>query len=457
LKITAEPLPERQVRLEIEVEDERHNDAVERAYRKLAPRVQIAGFRPGKAPRPLIERQLGRPRLLDEAMDILVPEVYREAIEEQNLEPVANPDLEIVSHEPFVFKATVPLRPAIDLGDYTSIRAPFEKLAVTDEQVEESVRDLRRRYGTIEPVERPAAKGDRIRADIHAEADGTVLFDEHDTEYALSEEAFATFPGLLDQIIGKEKGADFEAKVEMAADFADERLAGKTVDFHIVIHEVKEEKLAELDDAFAKEVGEGFENVASLRQHVRDDLQKASDDAATRAFQEVAVDAIVAQATVDSPAVLLEHEIDHVLEEEANLDPRDPRAQEIYLGRLGKSEDEVRESVREEAERRLRRSLVLSQFAEAENIKVADDDVDAELEQMASQAGEQADAIRQIFGTEAARDTLRRSVFTRRVLDRLVEITSGGESTAAATTSTASSEEEEKPARRRRTGPRQVE
>jgi len=243
----------------------------------------------------------------------------------------------------------------------------------------------------------------------------------------------------------------------MAADFADERLAGKTVDFHIAIHEVKEEKLADLDDAFTKEVGEGFENVASLRQHVRDDLQKTSDDAATRAFQEVAVDAIVAQATVDSPTVLLEHEIDHVLEEEANLDPRDPRAQEIYLGRLGKSEEEVRDSVRDEAERRLRRSLVLSQFAEAENIKVADEDVDAELEQMASQAGEQADAVRQIFGTETARDTLRRSVFTRRVLDRLVEITSGGESTAAAATSTASSEEEEKPARRRRTGPRQVE
>jgi trigger factor len=456
LKVTSEPLPERQVRLEIEVEDARHNDAIERAYRKLAPRVQIAGFRPGKAPRPLIERQLGRPRLLDEAMDILVPEVYREAIEEQKLEPVANPDLELVSHEPFVFKATVPLRPAVDIGDYNSIRAPFEKPAVTEEQLEESIRDLRRRYGTIEPVDHPASKTDRIRADIHAEADATVLFDEHDTEYALSEEAFATFPGLLDEIVGKEKGADFEAQVEMAEDFPDERLAGKSVTFHIVIHEVKEEKLAELDDAFAKEVGEGFENVAGLRQHVREDLQKASDDAATRAFQEVAVDALVAQATVDSPAVLLEHEIDHLLEDEANLDPRDPRAQEIYLGRLGKSEEEVRDGVREEAERRLRRSLVLSQFAEAENIKVADEDVDAELERMASQAGEQADAIRQIFGTEAARDTLRRSVFTRRVLDRLVEIASGGESVPAATSEPASTEEE-KPARRRRTGPRQVE
>ena len=445
------------MRLEIEVEDERHNEAIERAYRKLAPRVSIAGFRPGKAPRPLIERQLGRPRLLDEAMDILVPEVYREAIEEQKLEPVANPELELISHEPFVFKATVPLRPEIDLGDYQTIKVPFDKPRVTDEEVEDSLRDLRRRYGTIEPVDRQATKGDRIRADIKAEYPGGPLFDEHDTEYLLSDEAFASFPGLIEQIEGKGKGDEFDAKVEMAPDFVDDRLAGTTVSFHIVIHEVKEEKLAELDDAFAKEVGEGFENVAALRQHIRDDLQKTSDDTALRSYQESAVDAIVGQATLEFPAVMLEHEIDHTLEEEANLDPRDPRAQEIYLNRLGKGEEDVRASVREEAERRLRRSLVLSQFAEAEDIKVADEDVDAELERMASQAGEQADAIRQIFSTETARETLRRSVFTRRVLDRLVEITSGGESAQQQEKPTASSEEEEKPARRRRTGPRQVE
>jgi len=351
----------------------------------------------------------------------------------------------------------VPLRPEIDLGDYNAIKVPFEKPSVTDDEIEESLRDLRRRYGTIEPVDRQATKGDRIRADIKAEYPGGPLFDEHDTEYLLSDEAFASFPGLIEQIEGKGKGDEFDAKVEMAPDFVDDRLAGTTVSFHIVIHEVKEEKLAELDDAFAKEVGEGFESVAALRQHIRDDLQKTSDDTALRSYQESAVDAIVGQATLEYPGVMLDHEVDHVLEEEANIDPRDPRAQEIYLNRLGKGEEEVRASVREEAERRLRRSLVLSQFAEAEDIKVADEDVDAELERMASQAGEQADAIRQIFGTDTARETLRRSVFTRRVLDRLVEITSGGESTKQQETPTASSEEEEKPARRRRTGPRQVE
>jgi len=148
VKVTSETLPERQVRLQIEVDAERHARAMEEAYRRLAPRVQIRGFRPGKAPRPLIEKQLGRHRLLDEALDILLPDVYREAIDEQDLSPVANPSVELVSHEPLVFSATVPLQPVIDLGDYTSLRLPREKPTVSDEQMEEAITDLRRRYGT---------------------------------------------------------------------------------------------------------------------------------------------------------------------------------------------------------------------------------------------------------------------------------------------------------------------
>ena len=128
MKVTTETLPERQVLLQIEVDDDQHAEAMESAYKKLAPRVQIPGFRPGKAPRPLIEKQLGRHRLLDEAMDILLPKVYREALDEQELDPVAQPSVELVSHEPLVFKATVPLQPLVDLDDYNSLRLPREKV-----------------------------------------------------------------------------------------------------------------------------------------------------------------------------------------------------------------------------------------------------------------------------------------------------------------------------------------
>ena len=446
MRVTAEPLPQRQVRLEIEVEPERHNEAVEKAYRKLAPRVKIPGFRPGKAPRTMIEKQIGRHRLLDEAMDILVPDVYREAVEEQQLDPIANPSLEIVSHEPFVFKATVPLRPDIDLGDVQSLRVPKPPVTVSEEQVEDTLTTLRRRYGTLEPVDRPAQKGDVIRGSISAEVEGGgKLFDQQDLEYRVTDESLQSLPGLADTIVGLSKGADVTTQVKVEEGFEDERIAGKNVTYHVVVEDVKEEKLAELDDAFAKEVGEGFETVDALKDRLRGDILSVEEDAALHTYHNQVIDALVAQSKIEYPAVMLEREIDRILEEQANLDPRDPRAQDLYIARIGKSEAEVRDQVRAEAEARLQRSLVLSQFAEAENITVTHEEIDAEIDKMASSAGEQADAIRRLFGTENGHATVQRTLLTRKTLERLVELASADGTEAAAIA---------KPSKKRRAAPR---
>ncbi|HLF79610.1 MAG TPA: trigger factor [Dehalococcoidia bacterium] len=449
MKVTAETLPERQVKLQIEVDDERHAGAMEKAYRKLAPRVQIPGFRPGKAPRPLIEKQIGHHRLLDEAMDLLLPEVYKEALEEQDLNPVAGPSVELVSHEPLVFSATVPLQPVVDLGEYQSIKLPKPKVEVTDEQVETSLTELRRRYGAIEPVERAAQKGDIIRGDLNAEADAAVIYNGDEIEFRLTDEALVSLPGLVDVVAGLKKGDEVEKTAEAPADFQDERLAGKTITYKVKVSEVKEERLAEANDEFAKEVGEGFDSLQALKDRIRQDIENAETEAATRTLETEAVDALVEKASIDYPAVMVEHEVDHVLEDQANLDPRDPRAVELYLQRMGKSEEEVRDSVKDDAARRLRRSLVLSQFAEAENITVDDADVEAEIETMASTAGEQADAFRKLFDSEGARDSLKRSMLTRKTLARLVEVVGTDAEQPAA---------EEKPARRaakpRRSAPR---
>jgi len=448
VKVTTEELPERQVKLQIEVDEERHANAIEAAYKKLAPRVQIPGFRPGKAPRPLIEKQIGRHRLLDEAMDILVPQVYREVLEEQDITPVGQPSVELVSHEPLVFTATVPLQPIVDLGDYRSLRLPREEVKVKDEQVDEAIEDLRRRYGTIEPVDRPAQKGDIIRGSVRAETEDSVIFSADDIEFRLTDASLTSLPGLADVIVGLKKGDDVTRAVDVPKDHEGKSIAGKTVTYRVQVDEVKEEKLAPLNDDFAKEVGEGFETLLALRAHVREDIEKAESEAALRQYELAVVDALVDRAKLEYPAVLVEHEIDHILEDQANLDPRDPRAQLLYLQRLNKTEQEVRDSVREEATRRLRRSLVLSEFAKAENISVEDSDVDAEIDSMAASAGEQAEAIRRLFANEAARESLARSLHTRRTLARLVEIASqrDGEEAAA----------EKKPAKQRRAAPRRA-
>jgi trigger factor len=429
------------------VDDERHNQAIEKAYKKLAPQVQIPGFRPGKAPRPLIEKQLGRHRLLDEAMDIVVPVAYREALEENEITPVAQPTVELVSHEPLVFTATVPLEPVVDLGDYKSLSVPREPVKVEDKQVDEALEELRKRHGTIEPVGRKAKKGDIISGSVNAKAGDLSIFVADDIEFRVLDEALQSLPGFIDVVVGLKKGDEVTKSIDAPADHSDENIAGKTMTYVVKVNEVKEEKLAKLDDDFAKEAGD-YETLLALRAKIREDIEKAENEANLRAYETTVVDALAEQAKIEYPAVMVEHEIDHILQDQANLDPRDPRAQLLYLQRMNKSEEEVRDSVREEATTRLKRSLVLSEFAEAENINVEDADVDAELESMATSAGEQGDFVRQLFGGEEARETLARNLHTRKTLERLVEI-AGQEGKKAAPA--------KKPAKPRRTAPRKEE
>jgi trigger factor len=427
VKVTSETLPERQVKLQIEVDEDRHREAMETAYKKLAPRVQIPGFRAGKAPRPLIEKQLGHHRLLDEAMDILVPKVYTEVLEQEDIQPVAQPSVELVSHEPLIFTATVPLQPIVELGDYLALRRPKPEVTIDEERVEEALQELRTRYGTIEPVDRPAAEGDIVRADIKATAGDTTIFSSNDVEFRLNQESLQSLPGLANTIVGMSKDETAETKEDVPADFGDERLAGKTVIYNVKLHEVKQENLATLTDDLAKEIGEGFETVLALRARIREDIEKAENDTALRNYETEVVDALAEQASIDLPQVMIEHEIDHILEDQANLDPRDPRAQLIYLQRMNLTEQEVRDSVREEALQKIRRSLVLSQLADAENIEVDVSEIEAEIDSMAESSGEQADMIRQIFGTDEAKESLNRTLHTRKTLARLVEIASQAE------------------------------
>lgn len=445
------------MRLQIEVDDDRHAEAMEQAYRKLAPRVSIKGFRPGKAPRPLIEKTIGRHRLLDEAMDIIIPIAYSQALEQQSIKPIASPEVELVSHEPLVFTATVPLEPVIDLGDYTgTLRVAKEPVSIAEDAVEQELDEMRHRQGTIEPVERPAQEGDVIRGSLQAETDDDgQVFSGQELEYRLTEEYLVSMPGLLEALVGKSKGDEVEAKGMAPEDFPDERLRGKEIRYKASIAEVKEEKLAPLDDTLAQQHDHGDEikTLAALRGHLQEELQKGAEAAEQRRFESAAIDALTDMATVEYPAVMLEAEISHILEDQAGLDPRDPQAQALYLARLGKTEQEVRDSIHDEAEQRLKRSLVMSRFAEAENISVDESEVEQELDTLAGQAGTSHDVIRRLFDNDQGRTHLRQTLLTRKTFGRLSEI-AGGEPAKKAATKPAA---KKAPAKQRRSGPRAAE
>ncbi|HWO93927.1 MAG TPA: trigger factor [Dehalococcoidia bacterium] len=421
MKVTSEHIPERQVVLNIEVDQDQVERSIDQAYRRLVRRTKVPGFRPGKAPRPMLERFLGRDRLMNEALDDLVPEVYRQAIEQEGLQPIDQPDLEITSIEPQIsFKATVPLAPTVKLGDYKSVRLRPPEVTVEPSEVDAVLEDLRRRYATIEPRDRPVQDGDIVRADVRAWVDDRQILDEKDAQFAVRAGGFVSLPGFAEALIGRTKGGPHEITIDVAEDYEEPVVAGKRVRYEVDIKEVKEERLPELEDGFAKTVGEGFESLAELRAQIERDLREAHLREAEERYQNDVLAAVADEAEVDFPPVMVEREVERILHDRFGHGDR-REAFEQYLQQVGRSEREVRDEVRPEAAERLIRSLVLSEVSKAEGIEATDEDIDKEIETVAG-AGARSDELRAMFGTVEGRDVLRRSILTRRTLERLAEI-----------------------------------
>jgi trigger factor len=435
VKISTERLPESQIALQIEVDDERLERAMDSAYRRLANRVKIPGFRPGKAPRNVVELHVGGDTIRQEAIDRLMPELYKEALAQESIEPIDRAVYELVQDQPLIAKFTVPLRPSADLGDYQSLRLDKEQVAVEPEKVEEGLQALRHRYATLEPITRPLRWDDVVRADVDGTAEGRSFAKEDDAEFPLTEGRTVSLPGFAEAIIGHQKGDEFDVELTIPEEISEPALRGKGARYHVRIKETKQLVLPELDDEFARQVGEGFPSLEALQQRVQDDLREALEREAEHRYHDQVLGAVVEQAKLDYPPVLMEREVDHLLEEQSNAGgPAGKQAERLekYLQQIGKSEEDVRADLRPVAENRVRRSLVLSQLAEAEHIEVTEAGLEAEIDRLAAGAGSQADEFRRLFSAEQTREGLRRSLRTRMTLERLAQIASGAEQEAEA-------------------------
>ena len=425
MKVSTERIPDSQVVLEIEVDPGRMEKSLEQAYRRLAQRTKVPGFRKGKTPRAMLERYLGHETIRREALDILIPEVYRQALGQENIDPVDAPDIEVIQEEPLIFKATVPVRPTVELGDYRGVRVEREPSAVREEQVDEQLEELRHRYALLEPVERAVQVGDLVRAEVQVSLDGREVLREEDAEFRLRRGAAILLPGFAEAVLGSEKGSRREFSLDVPADYPQRALAGKSCLCIVLVKEVKEERLSELTDAFAREVGEGFPSLAALRERLAGDLRQAAERETDAGYREKVVDAMVAAASLEFPPQLVEREVDHLLRDRATASGAEDV--EAYLRDMRKSEEELRQELRWEAAQRVQRWLVLAKVAEVEGIVVSKEDVDAEIERLAGSSGARAEETRRIFASQRGREALERSLFTRKTLDRLVAIASGEE------------------------------
>jgi trigger factor len=433
MKVTREKEENRQVFLNIELDPAEMQTELDLAYHRLVQQTDIPGFRKGKAPRAVLERYIGKDRLLEDALSKLLPQAYEKALKEEGLEPVANPDIEITQTDPVIFKATVPLKPVIELGDYPSIRLKPEPPDAIDDELNHMLEQLRRQHGSWEPAERPAAFDDLVTIDVDSQVEGKPFIVQPGVQYQILKNQTAPAPGFAEKLVGMKGGEEKEFKLTLPEDYAQVELAGKEASFKVKVTEVKQLKLPELDDEFAAAVNPEFKTFDGLKERISTNLKLMAEDRARREFEEKVVDAAVDLSQVDFPPVLVEMEIDRTLEQQARQLQANNMAMEEYLSRIGKKEEELREELRPAATKRVIRSLVLGRVNEAEKIEVSEADIDAELERMIEGAGDKKDEARKQLNAPQVRSSLEQVVATRKTVQRLVEIAEGPKRAAKST------------------------
>ncbi|MCS6992578.1 MAG: trigger factor [Anaerolineales bacterium] len=463
MKIETHPRDDHQMTMVVELETEQMESARRKAARRIAEKVNIPGFRRGKAPYEVVRRLYGDGVLNEEAIELLVDEIYPKALSQAGLKPAAAGSLEnIESLEPPKFVFNVPLAPTVELGDYKSIRLPYEWVAPDESKVEQEIEQLRQIYATSQTVERPAQETDYVLVAVTGRKAGAP---EGEDAVLLERSAYAVvmrtepkdgewpFPGFSTHLLGARPGDVVEFTHTYPEDFDDETLRGQSVQFSVTVKSIRGVTLPELNDEFAQKTGLGA-TVEELRQKMRENVNLESQNEYDDRYFENLFEQIQAGATIKYPPQVLEHEIEHVLEDvDRRLRAQGIGGLEKYLEITGSTREQfIEEKARPTAKKRLERGLLMDELARVENIEVDQKSLEEEFgylwialantdEEFARRTKGGTKPTREIVDA-VAMDSINR-VMTRRVLERLKTIATGQADTAANTTSTADTPSEE--------------
>jgi trigger factor len=410
-----------QVELEIPITAEELAAAQERAFRRLAKNVKLPGFRAGKVPRKVFEQTYGSESIASEALEDVVPEVYARAVREHELVPVDRPRMEILPAEegkPSRLKATVDVRPAIALREYKGIEVERDAPAIDDEDVERSLQALAKERATLVPVERPAQLGDVVTLDYEGKIDG-VPFDGGTAKGQMTELDENRFiPGFASGIAGMNAGETKDVEAVFPSEYPKEDLAGKTAVFTVTVHDVKALELPAIDDEFAKAISEN-ETVDALRVDVRKRLEAIAQSRARRAIGNALMEKLVDAHEFPLPQVLVDREIDNMINDLTAQITQSGLSFDDYLKEQGKTEDELRESYRNDAEQRVKGTLVIEEIARTEGINATPADVAEELSALSRQYGQPVDRIRKALGNNVI--PLMEGIVRNKTLEFLVD------------------------------------
>ena len=414
-----------QVELEIAISAEELDAARDRAFKALVKNVRIPGFRPGKAPRRVFEAQYGTAAIEERAMDAVVPDAYTRALRENDLDPVDQPQLELMPEEegqPLRVRATVSVRPQFALGQYKGIALDGPPTAVSDEDLGNALESLRKDQGVLVPVDRPVTLGDTPTIDYEGKIDG-VPFEGGKAEGQPTEVLSERFiPGFASGIVGMNAGETKDVEAFFPAEYGNEELAGKTAVFTITVHENKALELPDIDDEFAKRFGREDATVASLRDELRNRLEAQKREQQRRGLTGVLLEKLAAMHDFGLPQVLVERESESLANQAKSYVERANIEWDAYLAEQGKTQEALDAEYRADAEKRVKGSLIIEAIAKAESISATNADIEAEVAQLSRQYQQPREAILEMLRSNfnALVDGIVRTKTVEFVLDHAV-------------------------------------
>lgn len=423
MSLQVEKLENNMAKLTIEVGADELDKAIESAYQKQKSRISIPGFRKGKVPRQVVEKMYGKEIFYEDAANILVPDAYENAVDECEEEIVSSPKLEVIQVEagkPFIFTATVALKPEVKLGKYKGIKVDKADVEVTEDEINEVIekeRDNNARNISVE--DRPVKDGDITVIDFEGFVDDTAFEGGKGENYPLTIGSGAFIPGFEEQLIGAEIGKEVEVKVTFPEDYHADDLKGKEAVFKCTVKEIKEKELPDVDDEFASEVSE-FDTLEEYKADIKKDLEEKKAKEAKEAKEDAVVDAIIEASEMDIPEAMIETQQKQMVDEFAQRITMQGLSMEQYFQFTGSNYSQMIEQVKPQAEKRIKSRLVMEAVAAAENLEVTDEDYDKEIEVMAEAYQMEADKVKEMLGKKEEKE-IRKDLAVRKAVEFVVE------------------------------------
>ena len=425
MKVTAEHGENREVTLTIEVEQEKLENATDGAAKRIAGRVNIPGFRKGKAPRKIVENFVGKEAILQEAFEAVAQKAFDEALKEQDMEPVTRPEIDIVTLEEgrnVVFTAKFTQRPEVTLGEYKGLKVEKPEASVSEEDIDRQIEGMRQHQGTLidAPADAAVKKDDFITLDFDGFVDGVPFEGGKGEDYPLQIGSGSFIPGFEDQLIGAKVGEEREVNVTFPEDYHAENLKGKAALFKCTVRSIKSRELPEVNDEFAKKASK-FDTLAELREDIRKNLQEGAERQAETDRRTKAIDMATDNCTMEIPPVMVENRITAMIQEMAMRLEQQGMSLEQYLQYAGLDMARIRDEYRETAEKNVRTDLMLEEVAKAEDIKVDGRDLDQEVYAMALSYGATPKQVQKIIKEQGRVSDLAATVLRKKTAQFIVD------------------------------------